>query len=192
MDPQQRLVLEVGYQAFVRSGFNKDTLHSSATGVFVGASNYPLYALGTSSNESPPLLCSAMSANRISYVLGLSGASMVLDTACSSSLVAVDQASLLIRDSRCDQAVSIGTSSAFQSKINICKGAQNMFSAKGRCATFDSSADGFVRGEGCGAVVLRRESTGASTTPCTRLWACTVSHSFSGATINQPSGLGVK
>jgi acyl transferase domain-containing protein/SAM-dependent methyltransferase/acyl carrier protein len=163
MDPQQRLLLEVGWEALENAGQSPEKLLGSSTGVFVGiASNDyaqlqmqfgelteigPYFATGT---------CHSVAPGRLSYTLGLHGPSIAVDTACSSSLVAVHLAcqSLRLGESRMALAGGVNVILAPELLINFSK--SHMMAADGRCKTFDASADGFVRGEGCGVVVLKR------------------------------------
>ena len=164
LDPQQRLLLEVSWEAFEHGGIPREKLHGSRTGVFVGiaTSDYlhlqlsraatPIDAyLGTGTSHS-------IAAGRISYALGLQGPSVAVDTACSSSLVALHQARQALIAGECDIALVAGVNVILlpQPMINFSKA--RLLSPEGRCKTFDASADGFVRSEGCGALVLKRLS----------------------------------
>merc|ERR1719171_1413474 len=164
MDPQQRLLLEVTYDAFYRAGDDRRTLMGLMGGVFVGQCNNDWGRIdwGTTSDKMNPFtgtgMSASISANRISYTLGLKGPSMTVDTACSSSLVALDNAVQALRRGRCSMANAVGVN------LNLIPGPfiaccqANMLSAEGYCKTFDASANGYARGEGCGAVVLKRLS----------------------------------
>eukprot|EP00941_MAST-03F_sp_MAST-3F-sp1_P001538 g1538.t1 len=167
MDPNQRLVLEVGYEAFYRAGWSKQRLNGSKTGVFVGISGSDWKSLkhvesGVGKFEGGTYLgtasANAVAANRISYVLGLRGPSMSIDTACSSSLVAIDTAVQSLQTGRCEQALVAAVNMLLSPDQFIAYCAAGMLSPGGRCKTFDASADGYARGEGCGAVILKRLS----------------------------------
>ncbi|MEM9457268.1 MAG: type I polyketide synthase [Myxococcota bacterium] len=163
MDPQQRLLLEVAWEAFEDAGLDVNALRGSSTGVFVGASmvdywrqlqtdvpshleKYDMYAAtGTS-------LCIA--ANRLSYCFHLTGPSMVLDTACSSSLVAVHQACRSLRSEESTLAIAGGVNLTLLPSTGVLLG--KFMAPDGRCKAFDARADGFVRGEGVGVLVLKR------------------------------------
>src|SRR5207244_3712213 len=97
-------------------------------------------------------------AGRLSYVLGLQGPSMAVDTACSSSLVAVHLAVRSLRSGECDLALAGGVNVILSPATHVNLSRARMLSRDGRCKTFDTDADGFVRGEGCGVVVLKRLS----------------------------------
>ena len=98
----------------------------------------------------------AMLSGRISFVFGLQGPSAVYSTACSSSLVALHAAVRCLQRDECDAAVVLGVNTLLSSRSHISLAIAGMLSESGRCHTFDSAADGYVRGEGCGAVVLKR------------------------------------
>ena len=164
MDPQQRIALEVAWEALEHAGQAPNKLGGSRTGVFVGVCNsdyathlfkHPLditaYAsTGTAHSILP---------GRISYLLDLRGPSLAVDTACSSSLVAVHQACQSLRTGECDMALGGGVNAVLTPQTSISFSQfPDMLSADGRCKTFDASANGFVRGDGCGIVVLKRLS----------------------------------
>jgi len=160
MDPQQRLLLQVAYEAIEDSGTALRILQKQRTGVFVGISTsdfsysqrYRRVATdifaGTGSAYS-------IAANRISHRLDLKGPSIALDTACSSALVAVDQAVRHLSMGTCDVALAGGVNMMLDPGPFIAFSSANMLSATGAIYTFDARADGFVRGEGCGLVVLK-------------------------------------
>jgi acyl transferase domain-containing protein/NADP-dependent 3-hydroxy acid dehydrogenase YdfG/acyl carrier protein len=163
MDPQQRLLLEVAWEALESAGIAPDGLAGTPTGVFVGISNseYTLAQLTASPKadiEAHSATGGALSvaAGRLSYVLGLSGPCVAVDTACSSGLVAVQLAceSLLTRSSDLALAGGVNVILSPDVMVSFCK--TRMMAADGRCKTFDARADGYVRGEGCGVVVLKR------------------------------------
>jgi acyl transferase domain-containing protein/acyl-CoA synthetase (AMP-forming)/AMP-acid ligase II/acyl carrier protein len=160
MDPQQRLLLEVAWEAFEHAGQAADQLAGSQTGVFIGISSNDYAQLQYS---DPRLLdpysgtgnAHSIAANRLSYLLDLRGPSMAIDTACSSSLVAVHMACQSLRTGECDMALAGGVNLLLSPELTITFSQANMLSADGRCKTFDDDADGYVRAEGCGMVVLR-------------------------------------
>ena len=163
MDPQQRLLLETAWEALEAGGQVADRLAGSATGVFIGAhsqsSDYYLLQLAQSSGmESHASTGSAHSilANRISYVFDLRGPSMCIDTACSSSLVAVHAACQSLRTGESDLAFAGGVNLMLLPPASLAFAKLGILSSTGRCRTFDTSADGIVRGEGCGLVLLKR------------------------------------
>ncbi|MFN8008993.1 MAG: type I polyketide synthase [Terriglobia bacterium] len=165
MDPQQRILLETSWEALERAGQCHEKLSGSRTGVFMGVcfdeySQLHLYSGDRTRIDSFCFTGTAASvlAGRLSYFLGTQGPSITLDTACSSSLVAVHLACQSLRAGECDLALAGGVSLILspENTIYFCK--VGALSADGRCKTFDASADGYARGEGCGVVVLKRLS----------------------------------
>ncbi|MEJ2691171.1 MAG: beta-ketoacyl synthase N-terminal-like domain-containing protein, partial [Deltaproteobacteria bacterium] len=164
MDPQHRLLLEVSWEALENAGQIHDRLTGSRTGVFVGITTHD-YALLLNSGDLSGINAYFSTGNthnaaagRLSYILGLQGPSMAVDTACSSSLVAVHLACQSLRMEECRQALAGGVNLMLSPEATIALSKANMLSATGRCKTFDATADGYVRGEGCGVVVLKRLS----------------------------------
>ncbi|TAN70493.1 MAG: amino acid adenylation domain-containing protein [Methylobacter sp.] len=165
MDPQQRLLLEVAWEALEHAGLAPSRLVGSATGVFVGvtASDYGLLqAERADQGEVNPYFNTGTPLNacagRLSYVLGLQGPCMSIDTACSSSLSAIHLACTALRAKECNLVLSGGVNLTLAPLLNITLSAAGMMAPDGRCKTFDDAADGYVRGEGCGIVVLKRYS----------------------------------
>ncbi|MFI0357070.1 SDR family NAD(P)-dependent oxidoreductase [Actinomadura sp. 9N407] len=163
MDPQQRLVLEVAWEAFEHAGLAPTSLRGSRTGVFVGVSA-PEYAAFTAADlaslEAFTATGAALSiiANRLSYLLDLRGPSMIVDTACSSSLVSTHLAVQALRAGEADVALAGGVNVLLSPTITVTFDQAGGTSPDGHCKAFDASADGMVRAEGCGAVVLKRLS----------------------------------
>ncbi|TDD30070.1 SDR family NAD(P)-dependent oxidoreductase [Actinomadura sp. KC06] len=161
MDPQQRLVLEVAWEAFEHAGIAPASLRGSRTGVFVGVSA-PEYAALTASDlvSLEPFTATGAAlgiiANRLSYLLDLRGPSMIVDTACSSSLVATHLAVRALRSGEADAALAGGVNVLLSPAVTMTFDLAGGTAADGRCKPFDASADGMVRAEGCGAVVLKR------------------------------------
>jgi thioester reductase-like protein len=165
LDPQQRLVLEVAWQALEHAGMAPDTLNGTRTGVFIGAARSDFERLVMPENKPGVLdgyaatgTSANFAANRLSYILGLEGPSLVVDTACSSSLVALHLATQSLRADECDLALVGGVNVLLSPLAFVALSKSRMLSPRGRCATFDAAADGYVRAEGCGVVVLRRQS----------------------------------
>ncbi len=162
MDPQQRLLLEVTWEALEHAGLAAERLEGSATGVFLGicSSDYPQLLLGQGPETFDAYLATgashAIASGRLSYVLGVHGPSISIDTACSSSLVAVHLACLHLRSRSCRLALAGGVNVMLTPDTTITLSKARMMSPEGRCKTFDASANGFVRGEGCGMIVLKR------------------------------------
>jgi myxalamid-type polyketide synthase MxaC len=164
MDPQQRLLLEVTWEALENAGIAPTLLRGSATGVFVGitTSDYAHLAVASDATNLDVYTATGcalnVAAGRLSYVLGLNGPAMAVDTACSSSLVAVHLACQSLRGRECDLAVAGGVNLLLTPESFICLSKMGMMAPDGRCKTFDERADGFVRGEGCGIIALKRLS----------------------------------
>ncbi|HEY9825556.1 MAG TPA: type I polyketide synthase, partial [Stenomitos sp.] len=161
MDPQQRLLLEVTWEALECAGLVPQALSGSQTGVFVGISSNDYGRLKQDQQGilDPYLGTShafSIAANRLSYVMDWHGPSMAIDTACSSSLVAVHQACQNLRHQECTLAVAGGVNLIAHPDLSITFSHAQMMAADGRCKTFDAKADGYVRSEGCGMVVLKR------------------------------------
>ncbi|MFC7752696.1 SDR family NAD(P)-dependent oxidoreductase [Tsukamurella soli] len=161
MDPQQRLLLEVAWEALEYAGIPAAALRRSRTGVFVGAcvSEYgflsaaDLPGIDAWSNTGGAL---SIIANRLSYLLDLRGPSLTVDTACSSSLVAVHLAIRSLRSGESDVALAGGVNLLLSPAVFHGLDESGSLSPTGACRAFDAGADGFVRGEGCGVVVLKR------------------------------------
>ena len=161
MDPQQRMLLEDCWWALERAGLAADRLVGSRTGVFIGMMHVDyntIGLLGGLDSRSASLNYLSVAAGRIAHVLGLHGPTLALDTACSSSLVAVHLACQALRDGECELALAGGVSLVLSPLVTMIACATRMLAPDGRCKTFDAAADGFVRGEGCGVVALRRLS----------------------------------
>jgi acyl transferase domain-containing protein/SAM-dependent methyltransferase len=161
MDPQQRLLLETGWEALENAGHAPAALAGTSAGVYLGICNSDygrslfsrmdlIDAYASSGNAY------SVAAGRLSYFLGLHGPSMAVDTACSSSLVALHLACQGLRLGECDLALAGGTNLILAPEMNISFSKARMMAPDGRCKTFDAAADGYVRGEGCAVLVLRR------------------------------------
>jgi len=162
MDPQQRMLLEVSREAIEDAALVPEQLAKINTGVFVGISTYDYaqmhYGPAEWSGVDPHSAtggASSIAANRISYCLNLRGPSMAVDTACSSSLVAIDLACRSLWEGECEVALAGGVNAIISPGPYIAFCAATMLSPEGRCKTFDAGANGFVRGEGAGVIVLK-------------------------------------
>ena len=168
MDPQQRVLLEVAWEALEDAQVNPDTLVNSPTGVYCGVSHSDyrtiqmhgdiqkidhMFGTGTSTN---------VIAGRVSYILGLQGGAVAVDTACSSSLVAMHLAAGSIMNGEATLALGSGVHFMLSPElmVNLCRA--RMLSPSGRCRTFDQAADGYGRGEGCGVAVVKSLSCSKS------------------------------
>ncbi|MDZ7963672.1 MAG: beta-ketoacyl synthase N-terminal-like domain-containing protein [Nostoc sp. DedSLP03] len=161
MDPQQRLLLEVSWQALENAGLASDRLTGSNSGVFIGIStnDYARFQFDRLSDIDVYASTGnalSIAANRLSYQFDWHGPSWAVDTACSSSLVAVHQACQSLRLGECDLALAGGVNLILTPQMTIALSQARFMSGDGRCKTFDADADGYVRGEGCGIVVLKR------------------------------------
>ena len=165
LDPQQRLMLEMSWKALEDAGIDPDELRGSRTGVYGGIthSDYKEVSGGIGNITSPAssLYAATGTSNstaigRVSYVLGLQGPAISVDTACSSSLVAVHQAISGLRQDESDLALAGGVSLILSNNVMESRANAGMLSPDGLCKTFDASANGYVRGEGCGVLVLKR------------------------------------
>jgi acyl transferase domain-containing protein len=163
IDPQQRLLLEVVWEALEDAGLPPGKVAQTKTGVFAGVIGSD-YALLQAKNQedmdvfSGTGLSHAILANRLSYLLNLNGPSMTLDTACSSSLVAVHLACQSLRRRESDMALAGGVNLILTPEMTLALTKAHMMAADGRCKAFDAAANGYVRSEGCGVVVLKRFS----------------------------------
>ncbi len=165
MDPQQRLIMDVALDALHHARVDFDALVGSSTGVFVGgfmldhlAGNGHFTIRERMTNHSATSATMTMLSNRLSFSLGLQGPSLTLDTACSSSLVAIHLACRALQTRDADMCLAGGVNYMLMANtiMMLCKA---QFLAKdGRSKSFDASADGYGRGEGCGMVALKRLS----------------------------------
>ncbi len=163
MDPQQRLMLEVAWEALENAGIIPETLGGTQTGVFVGITNADYnkliykdaYQVGA---YSPTGTTQCIAANRLSYLLNLRGPSMAIDTACSSSLLSVHLACQSLRSLESCLCLVGGVNLVLIPEPTVSCSQAQMLSSEGRCKIFDASANGYVRGEGCGVIILKRLS----------------------------------
>src|ERR1044071_3239071 len=165
MDPQHRLLLETAWRAVEHSGTAPSALAGTNTGVFIGLATHDYLGMASDELTYPEIeaymaigTSNAAAAGRISYRLGLQGPAVAVDTACSSSLVAIHQACQALRLGECDLALAGGANVLLTPATMITFSSAQMLSPAGRCKTFDAAADGYVRGEGCGVIILKRLS----------------------------------
>ncbi|CRZ16896.1 type I polyketide synthase [Mycolicibacterium neworleansense] len=163
MDPQHRLLLETAWRAVEHSGTAPTALADTNTGVFVGLATHDYLGMASDELTYPEIeaymaigTSNAAAAGRISYRLGLQGPSVAVDTACSSSLVAIHQACQALTLGECDLALAGGANVLLTPATMITFSSAHMLAPDGRCKTFDAAADGYVRGEGCGVIVIKR------------------------------------
>ena len=161
-DPQQRLLLEVAYEAIEDAGLPLEQIAGSRTGVFIGIASYDYGVMQLSVDERESInaynnlgaaLCIAP--NRISYLFDLHGPSLAVDTACSSSLVATHLACQSLWREECGMALVGGVNTMLRPEWTIGFSKASMLAPDGRCKSFDAHADGYVRSEGAGVIVLK-------------------------------------
>ncbi|WP_371348194.1 aminotransferase class III-fold pyridoxal phosphate-dependent enzyme [Ancylobacter sp. IITR112] len=160
MDPQHRLALMLAWQALEDAGYAEAGRRPRATGVFLGlgANEYEARFQARGALSPAAILGNAgsIAAGRIAHWLNVTGPALVLDTACSSSLVAVHAACKALRDAECDLALAGGVNLTLDADVTAALAAAGMLGSGHACRTFDADADGYVRGEGGGLVVLKR------------------------------------
>ncbi|MDX1414350.1 MAG: beta-ketoacyl synthase N-terminal-like domain-containing protein, partial [Candidatus Promineifilaceae bacterium] len=162
LDPQQRLLLEVTWEAIEHAALNQRNLTDVSTGVFIGISHTD-YAQRLSAQERLAIKgymgtgnAHSTAAGRLSFALGLSGPCLALDTACSSSLVTVHLACQSLHSGESEVAIAGGVNLLLSPETSIYLSQAHALSADGRCRTFDAEANGYVRAEGCGIILLKR------------------------------------
>ncbi len=174
MDPQQRLFLEVAWEAVEDAGLQKEALAGTLTSVFVGVNSNDYFVMqlqddGELNEFSITSGTHCAIPNRLSYQLDLRGTSLAIDTACSSSLVAVHLACQELRQGRSELSIVGGVNLILSDEVDAAHTMGLPLSPDGRCHTFDARANGYVRGEGCGVVVLKRLSDALADDD--RIWA---------------------
>ena len=187
LDPQQRLMLETSWRALEDAAIDPAVLVGSRTGIYAGISNtdYRDMAINTPETVDPAAGFYAVTGTalntaigRVSFALGLEGPSMAIDTACSSSLVAIHQAVSALERREADLVLAGGVHVFLAARPLELRASSGMLSPTGQCWTFDADADGFVCGEGCGLVVLKRLSDAEADGD--RIWAV-----IRGSSVNQ-------
>ncbi|KAL1985032.1 hypothetical protein VTN96DRAFT_8485 [Rasamsonia emersonii] len=163
MDPQQRLLLETVYEALESAGCSLEQVKGSQTSVYVGVMNADYFDMQYRDTETLPVYNATGTArsilsNRISYFFDLKGPSMTIDTACSSSLVALHMAVQSLRDGESTMAIVAGANLLLDASMYIAESKLHMLSPDSRCRMWDKDANGYARGEGFAAVVLKRLS----------------------------------
>ncbi len=161
IDPQQRLLLETSWEALEHAGIDPTSLAGSLTGVFVGmtGADYQLVAADAQVLDGPYGFTGSnfsLASGRIAYALGATGPAYTVDSACSSGLLAVHNACRSLADGESDLALAGGVNVVLEPRKMASGSAQGMLSPTGRCHAFDVAADGFVSGEGCAIVLLKR------------------------------------
>ena len=178
LDPQQRMMLETSWQALEDAGIDPERLKESRTGVYAGISNDEYRMLVVDSNkpaEAAGCLYALSGTNlngasgRVSFVLGLRGPAKAVDAACASSMVSVHDAVADLQQGKADLAIAGGVQAILNGRIYELRADSMMLSPDGQCKAFDASANGYVRGEGCGVVILKRLSEAEADGD--RIWA---------------------
>ena len=197
VDPQLRLLLEVSWEALEHAGLAADRLTGSRTGVFMGIStsdygdvvlrSRPDGSVGPYDGNGSTF---SMAAGRLSYFYGFRGPSLALDTACSSALVATSLAVESLQRGNCDLALGGGVNLMLDPKTTQAMCAIQALSAKGRCSTFSAEADGYIRSEGCGVIVLKRLSDAVADGDTIQavIRAAVVNHDGRSSGLTVPSG----
>ena len=180
MDPRQRMLLEASWQALEDAAIDPERLRGSRTGVYVGVSASEYRDLMTAGNDIVSYLGTAgsMTVGRISFLFGLAGPTMPVELNCASSLVAVHQAAAGLHAGEVDLALVGGVHANLSPAITLEMAELGLLSPTGHCAAFSAAADGFVRGEGCGLIVLKRLAD--ARTDGDRIWAV-----IRGSSVNQ-------
>ena len=195
MDPQHRIVLELALVAFEDSGSKRKELKGMNIGVFLGIMNSDSQQMSHKSSISRSVYVANSSshstaAGRISHVFGLEGPCVAYDTACSSSLVALHAGSTSLQVQGCTACLVLGVNAILSSVTGKAFGIAGMTSPTGRCHTFDECADGYVRAEGCAAVVLEamREQNIGTGRMYGMVHAVSVAHDGQSASLMAPNG----
>lgn len=165
MDPQHRLLLEVSWEALENASIVPGSLRGTATGVFIGITMSDYARLLTKNGDLSQIGLHHITGNnlnaaagRLSYTYGLQGPALAVDTACSSSLMALHLACQSLRNGECSMALAGGVNLVLLPDGLVAGSRAHTLAPDGRCKSFDAAADGYVRGEGCGVIVLQRLS----------------------------------
>jgi acyl transferase domain-containing protein/NADPH:quinone reductase-like Zn-dependent oxidoreductase/NAD(P)-dependent dehydrogenase (short-subunit alcohol dehydrogenase family) len=193
MDPQQRMLLETTWQALEDAAIDPTSLKRSRTGVYAGiggSSEYRRVIAAAGRGDSYFGTTSSVAVGRIAFTLGLAGPAVPFDLACASSLVAVHHAVSALRQGEVDLALAGGANAVLSPSITKFLAETQMLSASGQCRAFDAAADGYVRGEGCGMVALKRLEDAIADGD--RIWAVVrgtaVNQNATGLGLTQPNG----
>ena len=192
MDPQQRMLLETSWQALEDAGLDPAGLRGSRTGVFAGlnASEYRDLMSASGAGGGSVGTMSSTTVGRVAFALGLMGPAMPFVLNCAASLTAVHAAASALERDEVDLALAGGVNAIFSPGFSGLLIEHGLLTSNGRCATFDASAQGYVRGEGCGVVLLRRLSDAVAAGD--RVWAVirgsAVNHNGTAAGLTMPSG----
>ena len=203
LDPQQRMMLETSWLALEDAGIDPARLSGSSTGVYTGISTDEYRMLVAESSkpaEAAGCLYALSGTNlngasgRVSFVLGLMGPAKAVDTACASSLVSIHDAVADLQQGKADLAIAGGVNAILDGRIYELRADSMMLSPDGQCKAFDASANGYVRGEGCGVVVLKRLKEAEADGD--RIWAvirgAAVNHGGTGVGLTVPNTPGLE
>ena len=198
LDPQQRMMLEVTWQALEDAGIDPERIRGSRTGVYSGISNdeYRMLVVDSAKPSEAASCLYALSgtnlngtAGRVSFVLGLTGPAKAVDAACASAMVAINDAVADLQQGKANLAIAGGVQAILNGRIYELRADAMMLSPDGQCKTFDASANGYVRAEGCGVVVLKRLSEAEADGD--RIWAVirgsVVNHGGTGVGLTVPN-----
>ena len=158
MDPQHRMLLETSWQVLEDAGVDPEQLRGTRTGIFAGVGSSSGYREIVAASGQGYSIGEAIAVGRVAFALGLEGPAVPLDLACASSLAAVHQAVVSLQRGEVDMALAGGVNVTLSIGVSEFLGGMGMLSQSGQCNAFDAAADGFVRGEGCGMVALKRLS----------------------------------
>ncbi|KAK6588732.1 type I fatty acid synthase, partial [Cryptosporidium xiaoi] len=193
MDPQQRIVLETSYEVIRAANIKEELVVGQQIGVFVGCCSNDWSYLQSRKGMAPFTGTGAANttiSNRVSYVFGIRGPSMTIDTACASSLTATCVAMDCLKNNECVGAIVSGVNALLSPNLFIAFCKARMLSRDGKCKTFDASADGYVRGEGCGSIfILKQKEQKKLGTPVLGIikgWGC--NHVGKSASLTAPNG----
>ncbi len=188
MDPQERMVVQTTWKAIEDAGYKPSDLAGTRTGVFIGVTNgdYKELLLG---DGKPVALTNSLVANLVSYLFDFQGPSESVDTACSSSLVAIHRAVEQIQMGICEMAVAGGVNIIASPNLYLVQSRAGMLSKDGKCKTFDKNANGYVRGEGVGVIILKPLSKAKADGDCIRgiIRGSAVTHNGHGSAMTVPS-----
>ncbi|KAL7554746.1 hypothetical protein ACHAWF_018278 [Thalassiosira exigua] len=197
MSPLQRMLLECSYLALLDAGYSANEMKGLNCGVFVGTSAASVPSIRPSNNGqrnsngsvySATGSTASIASGRISYVFNFQGPNSVYETACSSSLVALDAAISALQTGRCDMALVAGANELFDHKMFEAFARAGMLSPTGNCHTWDATADGFLRGEGCGAILLKPAHTAKPGSIYANVLGASVMSDGASASITAPNG----
>jgi 3-oxoacyl-(acyl-carrier-protein) synthase/SAM-dependent methyltransferase/acyl carrier protein len=195
MDPQHRILLEMTWEALERANIDPHSLKNTQTGIYLGLTNSDYGRLLVDDSRAIDGYtgvgaAASIAAGRLAYFLGTHGPALAIDAACSSSLVAVHQAVQSLRKGEIDLAIVGAANLILSPEMNVSFSRTRMLSRDGRCKTFDASADGYVRAEGCCVVVLKRLADAARDNDrvLTKIHGTAVNQDGRSAGITAPNG----